>query len=41
MSTPRGRFESGAVSGNEVHFFSEGDVQDSETDNRVVRPALG
>ena len=42
MSTSRGRIESGAVSGNETQFlFSEGDVRDCETNNRVVRPALG
>ena len=42
MSTSRGRIDSVAVSGNETQFaFSEGDIRDSETDNRVVRPAPG
>ena len=42
MSTSRGRIDPGAVSGNETQFaFSDGDVHDSETDNRVARPALG
>ena len=41
MSTSRGRVDSGAMSGNETQFaFSETDVRDSETDNRIVRPAL-
>ena len=42
MSTSRGRIDPGAVSGNETQFaFSEGDVRDSESDNRIVRPAPG
>ena len=42
MSTSRGCFDPEAVSGNETQFaFSDGDVRDSETDNRVVRPAPG
>ena len=42
MSTSRGRIDPGAASGNETQFaFSEGDVRDSETDNRVVLPAPG
>ena len=42
MSTFRGRIDPGAVSGNETQFaFSDGDVRDSETDNRVVQPAPG
>ena len=42
MSTSRGRVDPGATSGNETQFaFSEGDVRDSETDNRVVLPAPG
>ena len=42
MSTFRGRIDPGAASGNETQFaFSDGDVRDSETDNRVVRPAPG
>ena len=40
MSISRYRVESGAVSGNDTQFlFSEGDVRDSETDNRVIGPA--
>ena len=42
MSTSRGRIDPGAVSGNKTQFvFSEADVRDSETDKRIVRPALG
>ena len=42
MSTSHGRIDPGAVSGNKTQFaFSDGDVRDSETDNRIVRPALG
>ena len=42
MSTSRSRIDPGAVSGNETQFaFSEGDVRDSESDNRIVRPAPG
>ena len=42
MSSFRGRIDPGAVSGNETQFvFSEADVRDSKTDNRIVRPAFG
>ena len=42
ISTYRGLYDPGAQSGNETQFlFSEGDVHQSDADDRVIRPVLG